>query len=254
VRPYYRLLLTLSVAFLSATAHAQVANGSFETGTASFGTTNLFGFGATYNNVSIATGNTTAATGWTADFDPAGQGWLVQRPAGDPLISTFGSRFVYLNNWESCFRQTVQLTVGQRYTLSACVAGMDEDGLAGDESTQFAFEVDADRNGSATYASEYSLQTVAAADVKGSFSGAVWKTYSYSFTAGGTGSGLQNYTFWISGLNTNTPQSAPASPFQRGVAVDCVTMQLAVVPEPSALALLALAGPGLLFLYRRRAR
>jgi hypothetical protein len=244
-------LLTLLSVLLSATAHAQIVNGSLETGTASFGTTNLFGFGATYNNVSITTGNSTAATGWTADFDPAGQGWLVQRPTGDPLISTFGSRFVYLNNWESCFRQTVQLTVGQRYTLSACIAGMDQDGLAGDESTQFAFEVDADRNGGASYASEYSIQTVAATDVKGSFAGAVWKTYSYSFTAGGSGSGLQNYNLWISALNTNTPQSAPSSPFQLGVAVDCVTMQLAVVPEPSALSLLALAGLTLPLLQRR---
>jgi hypothetical protein len=243
-------LLTLT----GSVAEAQiVSNGSFETGTATFGATNLFGFGATYNNQSIATGNTTIATGWTADFDTMGQGWLVKRPTGDPLIPSFGNRFVYLTGWESCYRNTVSLTVGQRYTISACVAGMDEDGTAGDEAAKFSFEMDADRNGSASYASEYSVQTIAAPDVKNSFSGAVWKTYSYTFTAGGSGSGTQNYTYWISALNNTPGDVRPGTAPQLGIALDCVDISLAAVPEPGTLALALLGGvPLLLNRYRRR--
>jgi hypothetical protein len=249
--------LTLATLSLSTPARAQISNGSFETSTPTsltFGTAQVFtGSGSTYNNIPITSGNTTLATGWTADFDPNGQGWLVQRPAGDPLIPTFGNRFIYLNGWESCYRQTLSLVVGQRYTLSACIAGLDQDGTPGDESARFAFEVDLDRVGGASYAGEYNVQTVAATDVRGNFSGAVWKTYSYTFTAAGSGSGLQNYDFWLSALNTNTSyatNTAPTINQQLGIAVDCLTIQSAA-PEPSSLCFLLIAGA---FLPLRRFR
>ena len=242
----------LSLCVFVRPADAQiVSNGSFETGTTSFVNTNLFGFGATYNNMSIATGNTTAATGWTADFDSMGQGWLVKRPTGDPLIPTYGDRFTYLTGWESCYKNTVSLVVGQQYTLSACMAGMDEDGTAGDEPVKFSFEVDADRAGGASYASEYSIQTIGATDVKNSFSGAVWKTYSYTFTAGGTGSGAKNYDFWISALNNTPGDVRPGVAPRLGIALDCVSMSLASVPEPTTLALI-LPAIALFPLRRRR--
>jgi hypothetical protein len=246
----YACVLLLALA-LSATAQNLLTNPSFETGTVTFNTT-LLG----YNAAVIPLSNTTMVTGWTADFADANTGWVVQRLGTDPLFASYGSRFVYLDAWESCFRNTVTLQPGNRYTLSACIAGLDRDGTAGDEASTFSLEFDLDGAGGAVSGNfvngqnEYNINTIPASQVAGNFSSAQWNTYSWTFTlAGNNTQAPKPYDFWISSLNG----TAAGQNRQLGIAVDCVSLSAAAIPDASSFSLLSLAG-GILLLRRKRTK